>query len=181
MKRWLISLFVLTQALLLASCGFGPADAPPEPEGQIHLEGLSVEVSRSGLSSEALTQAVRELPEILKDALAAQGVEAETVTVSVGSSPEATAQAVSEGGVDAAFLPREDYDALEKAPRLLLFTADASEENAMAAIVRPEDETLSGEAFAKALAAAVNGLRAEQPVFGPYDYAYVQPDGETGC
>lgn len=180
MKRLLLFLFVLAQLLLLAACGLKPAETAPEPEGPICLESLSVEVSRSGLSSEALTQAVRELPEALRDALGAQGVEAETVTVSVGSSPEATAQAVSEGGVDVAFLQREDYDALENAPRLLLSAASAAEEDAMMAIVRPENETLSGEAFAEALAAAVNGLRAEQPVFGPYDYVYFQLD-EDGC
>lgn len=173
MKRWLLSLFILAQALLLASCGLRPAGTPPEREGPLRLESLSVEVSRSGLSSDALAQAARELPEVLKGALEAQGVEAETVTVSVGSSPEATAQAVSEGGVDVAFLPREDYDALEEAPRLLLSAASAAGEapDAMAAIVRADSETLSGETFAAALAAAVNGLREDQPVFGPYDYA----------
>lgn len=179
MKRRLLSLFLLAQVLLLASCGPGPADDSPEPEGPLHFESLSVEVSRSGLSSEALTQAVRELPEALKGALETQGVEAETVTVSVGSSPEATAQAVSEGGVDLAFLSQEDYNALEEAPPPLLSAAPASGESpdAMAVIVRSDNETLSGETFAAALAAAVNALREEQPVFGPYDYAYIQPDG----
>lgn len=180
MKRWLISLSVLAAALLLASCGSGPAGdpAPPEPEGPLRLESLSVELPRSGLSSQALAQAVRELPDALKDALEAQGVEAGTVTVSVGSSPEAMAQAVGEGGVDVAFLAREDHEALEGAPWPLLSAAPASGEapDAMVAIVRADDEALSGETFAAALAAAVNGLREGQPVFGPYDYAYVQPD-----
>lgn len=173
MKQRLLSLFVLAQVLLLASCGPGPAETGQDPEGPIRLESLSVEISRSGFSTQALTQAVRELPEVLKAALAAQGVEAETVTVSVGSSPEATAQAVSEGGVDVAFFSREDYDALEEAPPPLLSAAPASGEapDAMTAIARSDDETLSGETFASALAAAVNGLREEQPVFGPYDYA----------
>lgn len=184
MKRCLLSLFALTLILPLASCGFGPAEssAPPEPEGPLRLESLSVEVSRSGLSSQELARAVRELPEPLKDALGAQGVEAGTVTISVGSSPEAMAQAVSEGGVDVAFLQREDYDALEQAPSLLLSALPESGEapDAMAAIVRSDNEALSGESFAAALAAAVNSLREEQPVFGPYDYACVRPDGEAG-
>ena len=52
----------------------------------------------------------------------------------------------------------------------------------MAVIVRPDDETLSGEAFAAALAAAVNGLREEQTVFGPYDYAWAGPEeGAAGA
>lgn len=174
MKQLLLFLFILAQVLLLASCGRGPAETPPEPEGPIRLESLSVEISRSGFSSQELTRAVRDLPEALKDALAAQGVEAETVTVSVGSSPEATAQAVSEGGVDVAFLTRQDCDALEEVPLPLLSAAPASGEapDAMAAIVRPDNETLSGETFAEALAAAVNSLRENQPVFGPYDYVF---------
>lgn len=172
MKRWPLFLFV--PVLLLASCGPGPVEAPPEPEGPLRLESLSVEVPRSGLSSQDLARVVRELPEALKDALEAQGVEAEAVTVSVGFSPEAMAQAVSGGGVDVAFLAREDLDVLEEAPRLLLSADPASGEapDAMAAIVRADDETLSGEMFAEALAAAVNSLRTEQPVFGPYDYAF---------
>ena len=98
------------------------------------------------------------------------------VTVSVGSSPAAIAQAVSEGGVDLAFLPAEDFAALENAPRLLLTAGEGEEPGAMAVIVRPEDEALSAEVFAEALAAAVNELREDQPVFGPHDYAAAEPE-----
>ena len=130
-----------------------------------------MEVSRGALSTEELTQAVRELPEALKAALADQGVEAEAISVSVGSSPEAMAQAVREGGVDVAFLPAEDYAALEHPPQLLLTAGDGEG----AAMVRPE-ENLSGERFAQALAAAVNTIREDQPVFGPHDYAWAEPE-----
>lgn len=169
MKRTLPLLCALF--LLLAACGPSRGDASPEPQetGPLRLESLSVEVSRGELSTEELARAVRELPEALKAALADQGVEAETVQVSVGSSPEAIAQAVSEGGVDLAFLPEEDFSALENPPRLLLTAGDG--EGAMTAVVRPEDELLSGEGFAEALAAAVNALREDQPVLGARDYA----------
>ncbi len=174
MKKYLALLCALLAVLL---CACGPAEPEPEEEekGPIERKSLSVEVSRGDLPAEELSRAVRELPKALKAALAEQGVEAETVTLSVGSSPAATAQAAGEGGVDVAFLPAEDFAALENPPRLLL-TAGDGEEGAMAAIVRPEDEVLSGEDFARALAAAVNGLRAEWPVFGSYDYAWAEPE-----
>lgn len=182
MKRYLPLLCALL-LLLLSACGPAGRDTPPEPAETetLELESLSVEVSRGELSTEELARAVRELPEALKTALAAQGVEAETVTVSVSSSPEASVQAVLEGGVDLAFL--ENGVVLEEAPRPLLAAVPASEEEpdlgAMKVIVRPDDGGLSTEAFAGALAAAVNGLREDQPVFGPYDYAYVDPDEGT--
>ena len=122
MKRYLPSLWVLALALLLAACRPPEAEPPfpPEPEGIIHLESLSVEIPRSGLSPQVLAQAVQELPEALKAALAEQGVEVETVTVSVGSSPAATAQAVAEGGVDLAFFAADDFTALEAPPEVIL-------------------------------------------------------------
>ena len=133
MKRFAV-LWALVLALLTA-CGQTPEPpAPPEEAGPIRLASLSVEGSRLGLDSRDLTRAVRELPEALGAALAAQGVEAERVTVTVGSSPEATAQAVREGGVDVAFLPAGDFDALESPPELLLlggrFAPDLGEDPA---------------------------------------------------
>ena len=178
MRRYLPLLGVLFLVLLTA-CGPAEGEESPEPpeEGPLALTSLSVEVSRGALSTEELARAVRELPEALRAALADQGVEAETVSVSVGSSPEATAQAVREGGVDAAFLPAEDYAALENPPRLLLTAGDG--EGAMAAMAHPEDAALTGERFAKALAAAVNAVREEQPVFGSRDYAWAEPEEDV--
>lgn len=170
MKRYLPLLCALLLALL-AACGPAKEDAPPEEAEPLELESLSVEISRGELPPEELARAVRELPEALKAALADQGAEAAAVTVSVGSSPAAMAQAVREGGVDVAFLPAEDYAALENPPQLLLTAGDGEG----AAMVRP-DETLSAERFAQALAAAVNALREDQPVFGPHDYAWAEPE-----
>lgn len=180
MKRTLPLLCTLL-LLFLSACGPAERDTSPEPPetGLLRLESLSVEVSRGELSTEDLARAVRELPEALEAALAAQGVEAETINVSVGSSPSLTAQAVSEGGVDLAFLPAEDFAALENPPRLLLTAGDGEEPGAMTAVVRPDDELLSGERFAEALAAAVNALREDQPVLGSWDYARAESGEET--
>lgn len=178
MKKYLPLLCALLIALLSAC---GPAEPePPEEEGPIALKSLSVELSRGELSAGELARAVRELPEALKAALAEQGVEAEAVRVSVGSSPEATAQAVREGGVDVAFLPAGAFAALAEPPRLLLAAGGEEEPGAMTAVVRPEDETLSGETFAQALAAVVNGLREEQAVFGGYEYAWAEVEEAAG-
>ncbi|WP_325199312.1 hypothetical protein [Oscillibacter sp.] len=175
MKRYLPLLGALL-LLLLAACASEETEParPPEDEGPLQLEALSVEVSRGELSAEELAQAVRELPEALKAALAEQGVEAETVTVSAGSSPAAMAQAVSEGGVDVAFLPMEEFSALGNWPPLprLLLTSEDEEGTRVMAVISNNGALEEEETFALALAAAVNGLREDQPVFGGYDYAW---------
>lgn len=177
MKRhffWLCALSLL----LLSACGPAPAEepAPPEPEGPIELESLAVELRRDGVSSQDLARAVRELPELLRAALEAQEVEAGTVTVSVGSSPAAVAQAVGEGGVDVAFLPEADLALLEGPRRILTSGADG-----MAAVVAPENETLAGEAFASALARALEEVQAAEVgelAFGAQPYALPEDAGD---
>lgn len=120
-----LCLFCALLLALLSACG--PA-APPEEEplGSLHLERLRVELSRNGLPAASLVQAVRELPELLKAALAAQEVVVDEVGVSVGASPQATVQAVAAGGVDLVFLPAADFAALETPPRLILAAGPVS-------------------------------------------------------
>lgn len=121
MKQRILFLWVLTLALLAACSPVEENEpSPPEEEDSLTLESLFVEVPRSSLSAQELARAVRELPEALKNALAAQGINVETVHVSVSSSPEAAAQAVAEGGVDVAFLSAEDFAALDSPPKLIL-------------------------------------------------------------
>ncbi len=131
MKRYLLPLCALALAVLLASCRFETAKepVPTESEGPLRLESLSVEVSKGSLPAKTLAQTVRELPEALKEALAAHGVDVETVTVSVGSAPAATAQAVGEGGVDLAFLPAADLAALDAPASLILASGPAAGED----------------------------------------------------
>ena len=155
MKR-LVLLFCALLLALLAACR-------PEPEGgqmeeePLHLESLSVEVPRSGLSAQDLARTVRELPEALKAALASQGAEVGAVTVSVGSSPSATAQAVAEGGVDLAFLPAADYAALKNPPELILAAGPA------APVLGKDPSAWSGEATGEPLLPGAPALLCAAP------------------
>ena len=155
MKR-LVLLFCALLLALLAACR-------PEPEGSqmeeepLHLESLSVEVPRSGLSAQDLARTVRELPEALKAALASQGAEVRAVTVSVGSSPSATAQAVAEGGVDLAFLPAADYAALKNPPELILAAGPA------APVLGKDPSAWSGEATGEPLLPGAPALLCAAP------------------
>lgn len=128
MKKLMKPLSLTCALLLLALSACGPAAPPEEPEAPepLRLERLNLELSRNGLPPEALAQAVRDLPQALKSALADQGVAVETATVSVGASVSATVQAAEEGGVDAAILPAEAFAALETPPRLILAAGPVS-------------------------------------------------------
>lgn len=128
MKKLMKPLSLACALLLLALSACGPAAPPEEPEAPepLRLERLNLELSRNGLSPEALAQAVRDLPPALKSALADRGVAVETATVSVGASVSATVQAAAEGGVDAAILPAEAFAALETPPRLILAAGPVS-------------------------------------------------------
>lgn len=110
-----ISLF-LALVLILTLAGCKPKEEPepvpaePVEEEPLHLEELAVEFPRNGLSTQQLTDAVKNLPELLKTCFDETGlVEVERVTVTVGSSPAATAQALKEGHIDLAFLPAETF------------------------------------------------------------------------
>ena len=89
-----------------------PIEKPPveqEEEPVVQQNILRVEISKGGLSTAQLTDAVKTLPELLRNALATAGVNVETVKVTVGASPAATAETLAKGNVDLAFLPAEEY------------------------------------------------------------------------
>ena len=85
-----------------------PTTEVVEPEGSA-LQNLNVEISRSGLTTQQLTDAVKTLPRLLQTYLQEAGVEVETVKVTVGASHAATAQTLAAGNIDLAFLPVEEF------------------------------------------------------------------------
>lgn len=142
MKRVLPLL--LAMALLLAGCkhrGDPLPDQTPEPpeteepaekqavteETPLELDGLRIEVSRSGLSSDRLMEAAQKLPELLRSALAENHIHTNTVQVTIGSSPAATVQALNEGTVDIAILPAEGFAGQETEAAVLLASGPGGE------------------------------------------------------
>lgn len=126
-----ISLLLIFSMLLalLAGCGQRtPETAEPEPEPAetpeemepLRLDTLRVELGKGGLAPDRLAEAVRELPELLRTALAEQEVAVEEVKVTIGSSTAATVQALEGGSVDVAFLPAEELARCETAVPVLL-------------------------------------------------------------
>lgn len=142
MKKLLPLLLAL--ALLLSACGRReeppPVQTPPpeteEPSGKLpvsaenplELDLLRVEITRAGLASDRLMEAARELPELLRDALAVHGVLADLVQVTIGSSPAATVQALNEGTVDIAILPAEGLAGQETEAPVLLVSGPGTED-----------------------------------------------------
>lgn len=129
MKKLSLLLVLAMLLALLAGCGRKtPETADPEPEQTetpeeqepLRLDILRVEFGKSGLASDRLAETVRELPELLRGALAEQEVTVGEVKVTIGSSTAATVQALEEGSVDVAFLPAEDLARCETAVPVLL-------------------------------------------------------------
>lgn len=129
MRRFwcLLAVFLLLAA---AGCGKKPGRVPAasagvssaqdQPAQPLHLETLTVELQRSAGDGAVLMRAVKDLPQLLRTALAEGGVTVEEVTVTIGSGAGATAEAILGGGVDAAILPATELAALEEIPRVLL-------------------------------------------------------------
>ena len=72
------------------------------------IRNLNVEISRGGLTTQQLADAVKTLPGLLQTYLQEAGAEVETVKVTVGASHAATAQMLAAGNIDVAFLPVEE-------------------------------------------------------------------------
>ena len=119
---------VLALSLLLTGCGkketpavsAPAASASVEEEKPLVLEELAVEFLRHSADAAVLMQAVKELPQQLREALAEEGVEVERVSVTMSGSCASTVQAVEEGGVDLAFLPVEELVRAEGYPQVAL-------------------------------------------------------------
>lgn len=111
MKKHLLPL--LLSLFLLSGCGQTPptpSSSSPSPAAAassppIHLESLSIELSRIALDDATTQSAMNALRDSLKAALADNGVEVGAVSVTAGTSYAATAQALNEGTVDLAVLP----------------------------------------------------------------------------
>jgi len=126
-----ISLLLALAMLLALLAGCGPKTPepvepepeqtePPETEEPLRFETLRIEFEKGDLAVSRLSEAVREMPELLRTALAEQGVAVEEVEVTIGSSVAATVQALEEGTVDVAFLPAEDLARCETEVPVLL-------------------------------------------------------------
>lgn len=74
------------------------------PEEPLRIDTLRVELSKSGLDSQTLMAAVKELPELLEGYFAQTDVEVGTVKVTVGASQADTARALADGSVWLGFL-----------------------------------------------------------------------------
>lgn len=133
---------LLALVLLLSGCG-RREEAPPDPalppeepsgtppisaENPLELDLLRVEICRSGLGSDRLMEAARELPELMREAFAVHNVLADLVQVTIGSSPAATVQALNAGTVDIAILPAEGLAGQETEAEVLLVSGPGTED-----------------------------------------------------
>jgi len=111
--------YVLLLALLLAVTLTGckkteqlPEKELPEPvvkSEPLQMELLEVEISRGGLDTQSLMEAVKQLPELLERYFSKTDVEIGQVQVTVGASPADTAKALSEERIHVGFLPADGF------------------------------------------------------------------------
>lgn len=170
---------ILALCLLLAGCAREeapvPPDGPPAPppveaeqpapqpprRQDISLERLTVEVVVSWEDAEDTLSNLEALSRLLGEALAEQDcLVEEPVAVTISTAGGITGNALAEGGVDAAFLPSEDFAAVEGSARAVLATDDEAC-TGTAAVTLARDE-LSGDfpsRFADALLSTEAGAQ----------------------
>lgn len=129
MKKLSLLLVLVLLLALLAGCKQrdpaatetdpGRTEMPEKPE-PLQFETLRVEFGKNGLTASRLTEVVREMPELLRTALAEQDVTVDEVQITIGTSTAATVQALAEGRIDLAFLPAEELAAQEAEIPVLL-------------------------------------------------------------
>ena len=124
-----IALFLAALCLLLAGCQRSepppepsppppalPEEAPPaEDPRSLFLDSLTVEVVVDWEDADRILESLEELSRLLEGALLAADCTVEnSVAITIGTAGGITAQALADGGVDAAFLPTEDFAAMEE-------------------------------------------------------------------
>lgn len=103
MKKFLALLMV---CFLLAGCGSNGGETPSTEDGKI--ENLELQFVPSKDADVILT-GTKNLPELLKNALAEEGYEVGNINITVGSNYDATGEAMAAGSVDLGWLPGGTY------------------------------------------------------------------------
>ena len=167
-----IALFLAALCLLLAGCQRSepppepsppppalPEEAPPaEDPRSLFLDSLTVEVVVDWEDADRILESLEELSRLLEGALLAADCTVEnSVAITIGTAGGITAQALADGGVDAAFLPTEDFAAMEEGAAVgVLMNTDRDFFLAVTA-ARPELNEDSRLALEEALTATEDG------------------------
>lgn len=116
-----------------------PVETPPVAQEEVppaQLDTLRVELSRGGLTTQQLADAVKTLPELLQTYLNEAGMEIKNVKATVGASSAATAETLAAGNVDLAFLPVEEFLLYGGGAQVLLADGYPAEDGMVTAGVR---------------------------------------------
>lgn len=112
MKKFLLSLIMVTIIAVLAACGdsddSSSNDGSSEDTGNTKIDEISIGFVPSREPEEIIT-ATEPLKELLKAELAEQGYEVENVDITVGTNYEAVGEGLSAGTVDIGLIPGGTY------------------------------------------------------------------------